>query len=171
VNALRIAAAVVLAALVQVVGVALLPRFSLLVDPFLLVVVWAALRSTTAGGQLAGLAAGLVHDGLAGGLYGLHGVADTVVGYLVALAGQRVVVQQQAVRVLLYALAAAGQQLLLVALLLLLVPGPEVPAWGWMLGKVAVTAVLGAFLVGMEASLRRRYGSWQLRRSRRLRFR
>jgi rod shape-determining protein MreD len=113
-----------------------------------------------------------LQDGLAGGLFGLHAFADTLVGYGVALAAQRVVVGQQAARVLVFAAAALLQQLVLVALLLSMVgAGAPLPSVGSVLGKVVSSALLGAALISSESRARSQWSSWQRRRSRQLRFR
>ncbi|HVS02141.1 MAG TPA: rod shape-determining protein MreD [Thermoanaerobaculia bacterium] len=168
---LRILLALGAAYVGQLLGTRLTPWFPALVDLFLVVVVWYALHTRSAVAQLIGAAAGLLHDGLTGGLFGLHAFANTVVAYGVAAAAQRVEVQQQAVRVLLFAAASALQQGLVLLLLLLLTDAPDAPGWGWALGRVAITAMLGAVLVGIESRLRSRWSRWQHARSSRLRFR
>jgi rod shape-determining protein MreD len=164
--------ALVAAYLVHVVGVHASPLVPRIVDPFLLVVVWYSMRTGPVAAQLIGAATGLVQDGISGGLFGLHAFADTLVGYGVALAAQRIVVGQQAARVLVFAAAAALQQLVLVVLLLSLVGGnAPTPSLGSFVGKVLTTALLGAALIGMESRARTQWSSWQRRRSRTLRFR
>jgi rod shape-determining protein MreD len=144
--------------------------FPLFLDPFLLATVWLALRTGPVGGQLSGLAAGLCHDGLTGGLFGLTSLANTLVGYFTSLAATHVV-QQQGVRVLLYGMGSLLQQLVLLVVVGLLVPDPELPRAGWMLAKVALSTFAGALLVSMEIAARQRWGAWRRSRSRRLRFR
>ena len=158
--------------LIHVVGVTASPLFPRIVDPFLLVVVWYSMRTTPVGAEVIGTATGLLQDGLSGGLFGLHAFADTLVGYGVALAAQRIVVGQQAARVLVFAAAAALQQTVLIVLLRSLVGGDApLPSVGSFIGKVATTALLGAALISMEARARTQWSSWQRRRSRTLRFR
>ena len=164
--------ALLAAYLVQLVGVSVSPLFPRIVDPFLLVVVWYSMRTGPLGAELIGTATGLLQDGLSGGLFGLHAFADTVVGYAVALAAQRVVVGQQAARVLIFAASAALQQLVLVGLLRSMVgANAPLPSWGSIIGKVITTALLGAALISMESRARTHWSSWQRRRSRMLRFR
>lgn len=157
--------------LVQLLGVAVWSRFSLVVAPFVLVLVWFALRTRPLLAQLLGALTGLVEDSLTGGLFGLHAFADTLLAYGVSLAAQRVVVGQQAVRVLLFAGAAAVQQLVLALLLLTMVDEPPLPRPGYAVLKVLTTALLGAILISTETQARSRWGAWQRRRSRQLRFR
>ena len=164
--------ALLAAYLVHLVGVSVSPLLPRIVDPFLLVIVWYSLRTGPVGAQLIGTGTGLLQDGLSGGLFGLHAFAGTLVGYGVALAAQRVVVGQQAARVLIFAAAAALQQLVLVGLLRSLVGGTApLPSVGSFVGKILVTALLGAALISMESRARSQWSSWQRRRARTLRFR
>lgn len=158
--------------LVHLVGVTASPAFPRIIDPFLLVVVWYSMRTGPLGAELIGTATGLLQDSLSGGLFGLFAFADTLVGYGVALAAQRVVVGQQAARVLIFAAAAALQQLVLVVLLRSLVGNAApMPSVGSVIGKLITTALLGAALISMESRARTQWSSWQRRRSRILRFR
>jgi rod shape-determining protein MreD len=157
--------------LVQLLGVAVSPQFSRLFSPFLVVLVWFAMRSNPVGAQLLGVLTGLLEDSLTGGLFGLHAFADTLLAYGVSLAAQRVVVGQQAVRVLIFAGAAVLQQAVLALLLVAMLDEPPLPTPGAALFKVVSTALLGALLISMETQARSRFGAWQRRRSRQLRFR
>ncbi len=167
----KVLLALLAACLVQVLGVSVSPLFARLVDPFLLVLVWYSLRTGPVGAELLGTGVGLLQDGLSGGLFGLHAFANTVVGFAVALAAQRVVVGQQAARVLIFAAAAALQQLVLAILLRAMVSGSPLPALASVLAKVVTSALLGAALISMESRARTGWSSWQRRRSRTLRFR
>ncbi len=164
--------ALLAAYLVHLVGVSASPLFPRIVDPFLLVVVWYSMRTGPVAAELIGTGTGLLQDALSGGLFGLYAFANTVVGYAVALAAQRVVVGQQAARVLIFAAAAALQQLVLVGLLRSMVGEyAPVPSLGSVLGKLVTTALLGALLISTESRARTGWSSWQRRRSRTLRFR
>jgi rod shape-determining protein MreD len=157
--------------LLQLLGVAISPHFSQLVAPFLLVLVWFAMRTTPVGAQLLGAFTGLLEDSLTGGLFGLHAFADTLLAYGVSLASQRVVVGQQAVRVLIFAGAAVLQQAVLALLLVAMLEQPPLPSLGFAALKVLTTSLLGALLISMETRARSQWGAWQRRRSRQLRFR
>lgn len=163
-------AALLIAAVAQLLGTQASVLFPRLLDPFLLATVWVALRTGPVGGQLTGLAAGLLHDGLTGGLFGLGSLSNTLVGYFTSLASSRVV-PQEGIRVLLYGVGSLVQQLVLVVVVLLMVPTPEIPQASWMLAKVGASAAAGALVVALEGSLWHRWGLWRRGRSRRLRFR
>ena len=167
----KVVAALLVAYLVHLLGVSATPLFARVFDPFLLVLVWYSLRTGPVGAELIGTGTGLLQDALAGGLFGLHAFADTVVGYAVALAAQRVVVGQQAARVLIFAAAAALQQAVLVLLMLAMVGQPPLPSPGAVIGKIVTTSLLGAVFISMESRARAQWSSWQRRRSRILRFR
>ena len=167
----RVAVALLVAYLVHLVGLWITPFFPRLVDPFLLVIVWFALRTNPVGAQLIGAGTGLLQDALSGGLFGLHAFADTLVAYGVSLAAQRVVVGQQAVRVLIFAAAALLQQLVLIALLVAMLDKPPLPTVGTVIAKVITSSLLGAIFISTEARARTQWSSWQRRRSRQLRFR
>ena len=168
----RFLLALLAAYLVHLVGVSISPLFPRIVDPFLLVVVWYSMRTGPVGAELIGTATGLLQDGLSGGLFGLHAFAETVVAYGVALAAQRVVVGQQAARVLIFTAAAAVQQLVLIGLLRSMIgANAPLPSIGSVISKLVTSALLGAALISMESRARSGWSSWQRRRSRILRFR
>lgn len=167
----RFLLALVAAYLLQLLGLAVWPHFPRAVAPFLLVLVWFSMRTSPVPAQLMGAATGLLEDALTGGFFGLHAFADTLLAYFVSLAAQRVVVGQQAVRVLLFAGAAALQQAVIAVLLITMLPDPPLPSPGFALVRMATTALLGALLLSTESQARSRWGAWQRRRSRQLRFR
>ena len=82
---LKFVAALAAAALLHFAGARLVPNFSLAVDLFLLVVALEARHGSPLAGMFAGLAAGLLADGLSGGPYGMYGFANTAVGFGIAI--------------------------------------------------------------------------------------
>jgi rod shape-determining protein MreD len=143
VRALKFLAALTVALLVHLVGVRLWPAFPRVVDVFLVVVVLHALDGESLPGMLGGLAAGLVNDALSGGLYGLYGFADTLVGYGTARIAQRLVIQRSAGVLGIVAFAAAAQQAVLVVLAFLLQTDPGLPQPGWVAARAAVCGAVG----------------------------
>ncbi len=82
-------------------------------DPFLLVVVYCALRFGETHGMLAGAAAGWVQDVMFGGpVLGLSALSKLVVGFSVGLAAGRFLIGTTAARALVVLLAAAADALL-----------------------------------------------------------
>ncbi|MCP4664323.1 MAG: rod shape-determining protein MreD [bacterium] len=165
---LRFAVGLVIATVVEVLGLHFFAPFGLVVDPFLILVVYTSLDSAPAWSIVGGSVAGLSQDALTGGLYGLHGFADTLVGWVSARLKQHMVIQRPGQVGLLFALAAGLQQALLAVLQFLMVPGSELPGPGATAAKIAVTGVLGAGLFVAAG----RFGSWlrEWRRRRRSRL-
>ena len=169
-RSLRFAAALVVATLLHVAGARLFPDFSSAIDLFLLIVVFNALDGNTLAGMLGGLAAGLVTDALTGGPFGIHGLADTIIGYGTAYAVQRLVIQRVTGVFQLFALAAATQQALLMGVSLLLLPSPEAPRILWLMVRIVSTGLLGSVLYLADKRLRSTAEGWQTARSSKIRF-
>jgi len=169
-RSLRFAAALVLATLLHVAGIHLFSFFSSTVDLFLIIIVLNALDGDSLAGMLGGMAAGLVADALSGGLFGLHGLAGTIVGYGTAFAVQRLVIQRAPGVFLLFALAAAAQQVVLMAISLLMVSRPEAPGIVWPGVKAAATGVLGTLAYLGRERLGRRLERLRSARPTRIRF-
>ena len=168
---LRFAAALLVATLVHLLGVGLWSGFGLVFDLFLVLAIFNALDGDTFAGLVGGLVAGLIGDAVTGGLYGLHGLADTIVGYGTAFATQRLVVQRPPSVFLVFSLAAALQQLVLATVTLLLLPDPELTAYPWVIAKVASTAVLGVLLFIARREMQARVALWKRTRTARVRLR
>ena len=138
------------------------------IDPFLILVIYYGLRGDLIVALGVGLVAGLVTDAVTGGLYGLHGFADTIVGYGTAYAAQRLVIRRPPGVFLMFALAAAAQQAILVGLAVLLLAEPALPDLASTLIKVATTGALGVVAVWLRASSTRRMDAWKRARASRL---
>lgn len=87
----RLVFALLLAWLVTALSGRYLTGGVMLLDPFLLLTVYAGARSAPPRGTLTGLAAGLTQDALTGTLFGLNGFTKTLVGYLSHGIGGRLV--------------------------------------------------------------------------------
>lgn len=144
------------------------PDLTMAADLFLVLVVLVGLEGDLLLGLAAGLIAGLVTDAVTGGLYGLHGFADTIVGYGTAFAAQRLVIRRPPGVFLMFALAAAAQQAILVGLVVLLLSDPALPDLRWTLTKVAVTGVLGVVFVLIRGSWTGRMERWRRSRTSKL---
>lgn len=165
-RALKLGAALAAALLVHLVGSRLWADFPRLVDLFVVVVVLHALDGETLPGMFGGLAAGLLHDALSGGLYGLYGFADTLVGYGTARLAQRLVIQRSTGVFGVAAFAAAVQQAVLVLLAFLLRTDPGLPQPG----GVAVRALIcGAAGMAAHLAIRSWHRGVESRRSGRMR--
>jgi rod shape-determining protein MreD len=158
------------ALLVHLVGARLSQDFPRLVDVFLVVVALHAFSGNSLSGLLVGLAVGLVHDTLTGGLYGLHGFADTIVGYGTARLAQRLVIQRATGVFVVVGLASVLQQVVLVGLTFLLLPDPGLPPLLWAGAKAVLCGLLGMMIYAAAGSFGRSYEGRRRSRMSRLRL-
>lgn len=170
-RSLRFAAALLVVTAAHLLGVGLWSGFSLVFDLFLVLAIFNALDGDIFAGLAGGLVAGLVADAVSGGLYGLHGLADTIVGYGTAYATQRLVVQRPPSVFLVFTLAAALQQLMLATVTLSMLPYPELAAYPWVVAKVFGTGALGLLIFLARGQLRARVALWRRTRTVRVRLR
>lgn len=156
---LRFVLALVAAALAHFVGARAVSYFPLAVDLFLLVTVLYARNGRPVPAMFAGLAAGWAADALSGGPFGLHGLANTVVGYGTARAAQQLVVQRKSSLLFVFAAAAAAHSALLAGLALIFQPGLGLTSLVWLPVKVASTALLGLAFTQLAAATGRRWSA------------
>ena len=166
---LKFAAGLLAAVLLHVAGVGLFDGFFRATDLFLVVVLFTALGGSLMGGMFGGLVAGLVTDTLTGGLYGMYGFADTIVGYGAAFAAQRLVIQRSTALWLVFSAGAAVQQMVVIGLSQVLLEDPALPGFLPVVLKVAVTGFLGAGSYVVGRRLARSFGIWKKNRTARLR--
>ncbi len=167
-RALKLAIGLVLALLVQLVGQRLFDEFFLVFDAFLLVALFNSLDARLATALAGGLVAGLAADALTGGLYGLHGFADTIVGYGTAFASQRLVIHRPQGVFLLFALAAASQQAIVIGLMLVFLSSPVFPGYPWVPIKVLAIGLVGAVCLFGYRRATRGIARWRRTRTARL---
>ena len=173
-RAIKLAAILVLAALVHLAGTRLLPSWPQRVDVFLVVVALFALEGESLAALVFGLLAGLVQDTLTNGPFGLFGFADTAVAYGVARLAQRLVFQRATGVFAVVSFASLSQQAIVVLLAFLLLPNPSLSDPLAMLGLAAVKAAacgaiamliyvaMGRFRVAVESRRRGRQGRLRL---------
>jgi cell shape-determining protein MreD len=141
--AVRFLAGLALAALLHAGGTALWSGFALIADPFLVAAVAVALSGRAERALVAGTLAGWTADALAGGPFGLYGLADGAVAYATALVAQRLVVDRRSSAAGVFAAAAAAQGALLVALGVVFRGPAETLTPLELVLRVAVAAALG----------------------------
>lgn len=151
-------------------GVRVNADFAVYVDLFLVLTIAWAFESTTLVGLVVGLVAGLTADAFTGGLYGLNGFADTLIGYLVALSVANLAKMSTSGAMLLYSVAAVVQQVVLVALAMLLIPNAAPPPLLAIVWKVVITGMAGLVVFRGRRRLLRTVGQWRQARESRLRF-
>jgi rod shape-determining protein MreD len=169
-GAVRLILGLAAALVVHLVGSHLFPDFPRVMDVFLVVVALQALSGNSLAGLLVGLAAGLLHDTLTGGLYGLYGFADTIVGYGVARLAQRLVIQRATGVFGVVSLASVLQQAVLVGLTFLLLPDPVLPRPLWAGAKAAACGLAGMVIYTLIGSFTRNYETRRRSRLSRLRL-
>lgn len=168
--AVRYVAALLVVLLVHSLGVWLVPEFARAIDLFVVLVVLTGLRGDSLAGLIGGLVAGLAQDVLSAGLFGLHGLADTIVGYGAARLSQRLVVERPSGVLLVAAAGSIVQQALLVGLASALLPEQELPEPLWIGVRAATTGAIA--MIVFAAGSRWSSGSQarRLSRSKRLRL-
>lgn len=151
-------AALALALAAHATATWLLPELPRFLDLFLVVTVLNAIGGSSVGGLLGGTAAGLTHDALSGRLFGLHGFADTLTGYAVARAAQRLDLVGPGAVLMTVALATLFEEAVFVSLALLFTD-PEPPDPLWVVVQALANAAIGTILyllAGRARSLRER---------------
>ena len=142
-RALKFFAALGLAIMVHLIGVQIDPGFARAVDVFVVLIALYALEGSSLSALFAGLAVGLVHDTLTGGLFGFFGFAGTIVGYGTARLSQRLVIQRPTGVLAVVSFAAALQQAIVVGLAFLLLSDPPLPDPLWIAIQSGACGVLG----------------------------
>jgi len=167
---LRYLGALVAVVAMHALGVRLFDGFAAYVDLFLVLTIAWAFGASPLIGLVAGLTAGLAADAFSGGLYGLNGFANTLVGYLTAVVVMNLAKLNTSGAAIVFGLAAVGQQLILAVLVILMLPNPAPPELLPVLWKIAITSMAGAGVFLSQRHLVRLTASWRRSRESRLRF-
>lgn len=152
-RAVKLFAALGAAVALHLLGARLWPESPRYLDLFLVVTVLNAVDGRSVAGLAGGAAAGLGRDALSGRLYGLNGFADTIVGYTVARAAQRLDVAGAGSVLVVGALATLLQQAILLALAHLLTD-PAPPA----VAALAIRSAANGAVAALAWSLGGRFG-------------
>lgn len=162
--------ALAMVVLAHVFGVALWQGFAVYVDLFLLLALYFSLGRSPNQSAGAGTVVGLTHDALSGGLFGLHGFADTLVAWVAARFQHRVVIRQPLSVALFFALGAGLQMVVTALLQVVLVAGGEIPGVQILWLRMLAAAVLGSVAFIASHRLRAAEQRWRDQRKRRLGF-
>ena len=136
----------------------IVPGWTRVFDPFLLVVVYCGLKGGETHGMLAGVAAGWLQDVHFGGrVLGLAGLTKTLVGFGVGLAGTRFQLTEPGARLLVLVLAVLLDALVLRQLSAAfdVITGPL--TWTGLAARAAVNAAIG---MPLFALVERRQWRW-----------
>ena len=166
---LRLAGGLLLAVVLHVVLVAVAPSMTGVVDPFLLLIVFLALDGKVLPAVLVGCAAGLTEDAMTNGLFGVYGLAGTVVGYVAARAAQLLSLERRLVA-LLFGLSAVIQQIVVLVLTVALISERELPSLSAIASRIVVAGCLGTLAVALASRFGRRFRTWKQQRQPRVRF-
>lgn len=130
--------------------------FAIIDLPVLVVIYFAVSRRSPIAGTLIGLIIGLMQDAMTHLPLGIHGIIDSIVGYVAASIGVRIDVDNPGTRLLMNFtfILCAG---LLHTVILQRLLGMH-PAWLWVheLIRAAVNALIGVILFALLDKLRRR---------------
>lgn len=147
------------------------PGLGRIVDPFVVWIVLQGLSAVPVRGMLSGLVAGWCEDALSGErLFGLHGVAGTIIGYLVAQATRQLSTTSLPVVGLLFAVAAAAHEAILLALQILLSASPVALDPAWVGLRAAANGVFGVLLIRSGERAERWGSDYKRSRKRKVRF-
>lgn len=167
---LRFIGALAVVIVLQVIAVSWWPGAARFLDLFSLVAVFYALSGELLPAILVGAAFGLAHDAFSGGPFGLHGFADTLMAYMVALAAQRLVLGRALSVFLLFAVATLFERLVLVGLLALLLPRLTSLQLPWLALAILINGLLGVLLFEARKRLRARRSLRGLARASKIRL-
>ena len=160
-RALRILLALAGALVVRLVLVGAAPEAARVVDPFLIVIVFQAMSGDVGVAVMAGALVGLTQDAVSGGLYGLHGFAGTVVGFVLARAARFLTLQKFYYIVLFFAAAVLLKEIVVQLLLVTLLQQPAVPPFGELVMQVLVAGLVGAAVVATVETVSGRFFNWR----------
>lgn len=123
----------------------LLGRFAYMDLPLLVTIYFALNRRSPIHGTLLGAALGMAQDGLTQGAIGIHGIANTVCGFLAASIGIRIVVENNIIRMVLnFAFTLLSSAIIVFIVKVLL--GLGLQQWNWL---DEVLRAAGNALIGM----------------------
>ena len=143
-RSLRFAAALVVATLLHVARRTPVPGLLIRHRPVLADRGLQCLDGNTLAGMLGGLVAGLVTDALTGGPFGIHGLADTIIGYGTAYAVQRLVIQRVTESLSTVRTGRGDAAGAVDGVSLLVLPSPEAPRIMWLMVRIVSSGILGS---------------------------
>ena len=145
-SAVRVAAFVFAALVLQTTLARYLVRGSVGVDLVLVVVVYVSLKAGPTVGMLTGTVAGLMQDSLMTGIVGIGSLGKTLVGYLAGIVGRAFIVTQPVPRFLVFVAATLLEMTVITGLRAVVTPGPaSVPA-GAIVAQAFGNALVGIVL-------------------------
>ena len=145
-SAVRLAAFVFAALVLQTTLARYLVRGSVGVDLVLVVVVYVSLKSGPTAGMLTGTVSGLMQDSLMTGIVGIGSLGKTLVGFLAGIVGRAFIVTQPVPRFLVFFAATLLEMTLITGLRAVVTPGPAVVPAGAIVAQAFGNALVGIVL-------------------------
>jgi rod shape-determining protein MreD len=142
-TAVRMAAFIAVALVLQTTLARFLVRGSVGVDLVLVVVIYISLRGGPTVGMLTGTVAGLAQDALTTGVVGIGSLGKTIVGYLAGTVGTAFIVAQPLPRFLVFFAATLLEMAVITGLHAALDPGPAVVPIGAILAQAFGNSLVG----------------------------
>jgi len=127
---LRIAISILLALIVQTIGIQAFSKSIVYLDVFLLVVVYFAAKQGLLTGILVGAVGGLVQDSFSSGIIGIHGFAKTVVGFIIGLLSSTLVIDNLLTQAFILGLASLLNGVVIIGINYLFLHPPLRSFWG-----------------------------------------
>jgi rod shape-determining protein MreD len=154
-TAVRTAALVFAALVLQTTLARYLVRGSVGVDLVLVVVVYASLKAGPTVGMLTGTVAGLMQDSLGTGIVGIGSLGKTLVGFLAGTVGRAFIVTQPVPRFLVFFAATLLEMTLITGLRAVVTPGPAPVAVGPIVAQAFGNSLVGIVLFQLAETLPR----------------
>ena len=169
-RALKLLVGLILALVAHFVLAAVVPEWAGVIDPFLLLIVFVALDGGVLGAVLAGCAVGLAQDAVTNGLFGVYGLAGTVVGFTAARSAQLLSLERIRFVALLFCLSAIVQQIVALVLIAFLIENSDLPALATLAARIVLAGFLGSLLVLLLSRLDQTLLRWRHNRQPRVRW-
>ncbi len=154
-TAVRAAAFIAIALVLQTTLARFLVRGSIGVDLVLVAVIYLSLRSGPTAGMLTGTVAGLMQDSLMTGIVGVGSLGKTIVGYLAGTVGRAFIVAQPVPRFLVFFAATVIEMAVITGLRALVNPGPAAVPVGAILAQAFGNSLVGIVLFQLAETLPR----------------
>jgi rod shape-determining protein MreD len=155
VTAVRAAAFLAIALVLQTTLARFLVRGSVGVDLVLVAVVYLSLKSGPTAGMLTGTVAGLMQDSLMTGIVGIGSLGKTIVGYLAGTVGRAFIVSQPIPRFLVFFAATLVEMTVITGLRALVNPGPAAVPAGAILAQAFGNSLVGIVVFQLAEGLPR----------------
>ena len=154
-SAVRLAAFVFAALVLQTTLARYLVRGSVGVDLVLVVVIYLSLRSGPTAGMLTGTVAGLMQDSLMTGIVGVGSLGKTLVGYLAGTVGRAFIVTQPVPRFLVFFAATLLEMTVITGLRAVVNPAPASVPVGAIVAQAFGNALVGVVLFQLTETVTR----------------